>query len=82
MNARLTRRGFLQATGGTVALTLLNLRFSPVAQGAVDADRAAGIHKVIWDGRNDARTAAAAGIYFYQLRVNGQKQTRHVVLIR
>jgi len=35
VNIKLTRRTFLQATAGTAALTLLNLRFSGVAQGAV-----------------------------------------------
>ena len=30
----------------------------------------------------DARAAVVAGIYFYQLSVNGQRHTRHVVLIR
>ena len=35
MNVQLTRRGFLQATAGTAALTLLNLRFGGVAEGAV-----------------------------------------------
>jgi DMSO reductase family type II enzyme molybdopterin subunit len=38
VNIRLTRRGFLQATASTAALTLLNLRFSGVAEGAVPAD--------------------------------------------
>jgi predicted outer membrane repeat protein len=48
----------------------------------VDTDRSTGIHSVIWDGHNRTGQAAAGGIYFYQLRVNGLRQTRQVVLIR
>ena len=48
----------------------------------VDDDRVSGIYEATWDGRNDAGAAAAGGIYFYQIRVNGLKQTKRGVLVR
>jgi hypothetical protein len=37
---------------------------------------------LIWDGNNDASVRQAAGIYFLQLDVNGQRQVRKLVLHR
>jgi hypothetical protein len=42
----------------------------------------AGVHQVIWDGRYQDGGAAASGVYFYRLRVNGTEQTRKMVLMR
>ncbi len=56
MNRELTRRGFLQATGSTAALTLLHLRFSGVAERAVNTDTAAvlnGPRNVSYLGSDD-----------------------------
>jgi hypothetical protein len=48
----------------------------------VDAERSPGIHSLVWDGRNRVGATVAGGIYFYQLQVDGQRQTKQVVLIR
>lgn len=39
----------------------------------------AGFYKVHWDGRDDRGVGQPAGIYFYQLRINSQKQTKKMV---
>lgn len=44
------------------------------------APRPAGIHTVKWDGTNEAGALVAGGVYFYQLKVNGETQTRRLVL--
>ena len=43
---------------------------------------AAGRHQSSWNGRNDEGNIVPSGVYFYQLNVDGAKQTRHMVLSR
>jgi FlgD Ig-like domain len=48
----------------------------------VDGDRAPGaVHKVAWDGRNDAGTTVSSGVYFYKLVTSDFTQTRKMVLL-
>ncbi len=49
----------------------------------VDGDRAPGaVHKVAWDGRNDAGTTVSSGVYFYKLVTSDFTQTRKMVLLK
>jgi hypothetical protein len=48
----------------------------------VDAPRPAGDHTVAWDGTNQAGVSLAGGVYFYRLSVNGETQTRRMILVR
>jgi predicted outer membrane repeat protein len=48
----------------------------------VDEDRYSGWHDIAWDGRSNTGEPVAGGIYFYQIRVNGQKQSKQGTLIR
>lgn len=42
----------------------------------------AGVHRAIWDGRNDASRSVASGTYFCQLLAAGQRFSTRLVLIR
>lgn len=42
----------------------------------------AGLHRVLWDGRNEAGLAVASGTYFYRLESEGTRLTRKLVLMR
>ena len=42
----------------------------------------AGRHAMVWDARNEEGTPQAAGIYYAQIRVNGQMKVMKVVLQR
>jgi predicted outer membrane repeat protein len=42
----------------------------------------AGSHVVAWDGTNAAGERVASGVYYYQLRVGEQSDTKRVVLMR
>ena len=44
--------------------------------------RAAGSHRITWDGRNDAGVALASGAYLYRLRIGAQVETRKMLLLR
>jgi hypothetical protein len=47
-----------------------------------DGNVAAGSHRRVWDGRDDARTPVASGIYFYELDVDGRREARKLVQLR
>jgi hypothetical protein len=42
----------------------------------------AGVHRVLWDGRNEAGISVASGTYFYRLESEGARLTRKLVLMR
>jgi hypothetical protein len=42
----------------------------------------AGLHSIVWDGRNGDGKRVASGIYFVRLKSDREMQTRKVVLIR
>lgn len=48
----------------------------------VDQSRTAGIHRVVWDGRNDLGKTVASGIYLYGMATADFKATKRLLLIR
>ena len=49
----------------------------------LEDDRAAGtVHRVTWDGRNDAGESVSSGVYFYRLVANDFTQTKKMVLLK
>jgi hypothetical protein len=48
----------------------------------VHTPRSVGDHTITWDATNEAGTPIAGGVYFYQLRLNGETHTRHMTLVR
>jgi len=42
----------------------------------------AGVHRVRWDGKNEAGQPVASGSYFYRLEAEGIRLTRKLILIR
>ena len=55
---------------GRLVETLVNERVNP------------GDHFRMWDGTDHRGSRVASGIYFYELIVNGQRQTRKLVQVR
>jgi len=45
----------------------------------VDADQAPGVYRVGWPGRDDGGRPVASGMYFCELRWNGESQSRRLV---
>jgi hypothetical protein len=48
----------------------------------VNENRVAGSYTLVWDGRSEAGSAVASGVYFYKLVANGFSQTRKMVLLK
>ncbi len=49
----------------------------------LEGDRSAGeVHRVTWDGRNDAGQSVASGVYFYRLVASDFTQTKKMVLLK
>jgi hypothetical protein len=44
--------------------------------------RAAGTHRVVWDGRDSNGTGVATGAYFYVVRAEGARRSGALVLVR
>jgi flagellar hook assembly protein FlgD len=48
----------------------------------LDERRPAGIHAVMWDGRDGAGEPVATGVYFVQMRSGSFKETKKIVLLK
>ena len=42
----------------------------------------AGIHSVLWDGRDDTGASVGAGVYFYRLKAEGFEKARKLLVVR
>ena len=47
-----------------------------------EGEMAAGEHRVIWTGNDDAGQPVAAGVYFYRLDAAGERSSKRMVLIK
>ncbi len=48
----------------------------------VDAGRAPGLYRVIWDGSDDNGVAVASRVCFCRISWNGQTETKRMALLR
>jgi len=64
-----------------VRLTIYNLLGQKVKT-LFDGYQNAGIHSLIWDGKNNDGVPLSSGIYFYQLIAGNYEQTRKMVLMK
>lgn len=46
-----------------------------------DGPQAAGVHRVVWDGRDDQGRSLASGVYLYRLRSPMGEETRQILLV-
>ncbi|MCK4547968.1 MAG: T9SS type A sorting domain-containing protein [Candidatus Eisenbacteria sp.] len=67
--------------GGGVRLDIYDVQGKRVVT-LVDGWFPAGLHHVLWAGRNEAGVEARAGVFFCRLRAGGQTVTRKMILAR
>ena len=68
------------ASPSQVRLDVFNILGQHMAT-LVDAEQEAGSYRARWDGTDAAGRAAASGVYFYRLTVDGAHQTGRMVLV-
>jgi hypothetical protein len=68
-------------TASQVELTVFNVLGQRVAV-LVNGPQSAGSHTAFWDGRNDAGTLVASGVYLYRLSAEAFTQTRKMLLLK
>jgi len=73
--------GFSLAEAGPVTLRIFGVD-GRVVRTLVSGRREAGIHRLVWDGRDDQGRASAAGIYFAQLTAGQAQFTRRISYLR
>ena len=66
---------------GWVNLNVYNLRGERVRI-LIDDYRNAGLHKGIWDLKDEEGKEVSSGIYFYRLTAHGRSETRKLTLLR
>lgn len=64
-----------------IDLTIYNILGHPVRQ-LFSGVRRTGLHKIIWDGRDDSGKQASAGVYLYTLTTPRLSTTKQMVLLR
>ncbi len=64
-----------------VIVKIYNILGEPVKT-LVDANEEAGVHSVIWSGRNDFNNQAASGIYLVIINYGKRFQSRKIVLLK
>ncbi len=66
---------------GSVTVTLYDLCGRRVRI-LVPGQTAAGVHEVVWDGKNDSGADLAAGVYFCTVACEGRRATARMVIVR
>jgi len=69
------------AKAGHLEVTIFDL-FGRRVRTVFSGTRGAGEHPFSWDGRTGSGEQAADGVYFYRAVVDGQAQSRRMVLLR
>ena len=69
------------ASPGPVSLQVYDLA-GQLVRLLVDQRQGGGAHQVVWDGRDEAGTAAANGVYIYELRAGKYRAWRKMLLIK
>lgn len=64
-----------------IELTIYNILGQVVREWSFGS-KGAGVHLVLWDGRNDSGVDAASGVYFYRLTAGEFIETKKMVLVK
>ncbi|MEY4069519.1 MAG: hypothetical protein RL721_133 [Candidatus Eisenbacteria bacterium] len=77
-----TSLAFTLSQPGRVSLSVYDVGGRLVRTLAADQSYAAGLHRLEWDGRDEAGAAADAGLFFVRLDAGGVTRTQRLVRMR
>jgi len=72
---------FSTKEAGQVRLSIYNLK-GQLIRNLVDENKAAGQHRVIWNGKDDRGSNVASGIYFYRMDATNYSATKKMMLMK
>ncbi|NIR50679.1 choice-of-anchor B family protein [candidate division KSB1 bacterium] len=64
-----------------VKITIYN-QIGKIVRTLLNASQTAGLHRIKWDGKDDAGRAMSSGIYFYQVTAGEFKDTKRMLLLK
>jgi len=76
-----TKISFAMPAAGDVHLAVYNVLGQQVKE-LVNSSMDAGMHDVIWDGKDNNGSTVASGIYFYKLNIGSFVDTKKMVLLK
>jgi len=76
-----TNISFSSTVGGRAVMDVYNIAGSRVRT-LLDGQVSSGTTTVVWDGKNDAGTEVASGVYLYKLSLEGKEQVKKMILVR
>lgn len=71
----------ISQSAANVTLRVYNMK-GQIIRTLLDQPSEPGNYQIVWDGKDDNGKEVASGVYFSNLSVNGQKQTRKMVLMK
>ena len=66
---------------GLVSLTIYDLMGREITK-LMNTRMDAGYYSMQWNGRNSFGSMVSAGVYFYQIQINGFVQTKKMLLLK
>ncbi len=76
-----TAIGYSLPRASVVRLTVYDLLGREV-RSLVDATQSAGLHVIVWDGRDNGGSIVASGVYFYRLESDDHAESRKMLLLK
>ncbi|MFO7654102.1 MAG: T9SS type A sorting domain-containing protein [Candidatus Krumholzibacteriia bacterium] len=73
---------FTLPRAGAVSMKIYNVKGELVRTLLNDVQMAADAHKIVWEGDNDQGGKVASGVYFYEVRSNGQTRINKMALVK
>jgi hypothetical protein len=72
---------FSTAGSGPVAIDVYNLR-GQLVRNLLQEEKAAGLHSVVFDGKDNDGRAVSSGIYYYRMHAGKYSSTRKMILLK
>lgn len=76
-----TTISFTIVADGTVKLDIYNILGQKIRT-LINDEMPAGVHYVVWDGKNNHNQTVGSGVYFYRLERNDSSQVKKMILLK